>query len=209
MIQTFGLVKSYTKDRKIIFPDFKVQNAEVLLIHGPSGCGKTSLLHILAGLITQDEGSVEFDDQKMEELSDSQRDNFRGKNIGVCLQKPIFIRSLSVLDNLLLSQKISADQIDKDYCLSLLIELNLEHTINQKTNTLSQGEQQRLMLIRALINKPKLILADEPTSSLDDTNTIKLGEILIEQSKTHHASLIVVSHDERLKRIFHNKILLS
>lgn len=209
MVNSTGLIKSYPNGKKIIFPDINIKANESLLIHGPSGSGKTSLLHILAGFVRPDQGSVEINHQKMELLSNVQRDRFRGKFIGVCLQKPIFIHSLTALENIVLYQKLISSQCDKTFILSLFEELKLSDQMHQKTYTLSQGEQQRLMLIRALANKPKLILSDEPTSALDDVNTLNLSTLLTTHCYNHQAALIVVSHDERLKRIFEHKILIG
>ncbi|MEP7195574.1 MAG: ATP-binding cassette domain-containing protein [Saprospiraceae bacterium] len=209
MISTSGLVKTFDNNKSIAFPDLHVAKSDTLLIHGPSGSGKTSLLHILSGLMRQSQGSVDIEGNKLEKLSDVQLDEFRGKNIGICLQRPVFIKSLTVIENLLIAQRIAHQNPDKNYCMSLLNEMGLTQCKDQLTNKLSQGEQQRLMFIRALINKPKLILADEPSSSLDDHNTDLLTNLMIQHSSLHEATLIVVSHDDRLKKMFDNKILLS
>ncbi len=209
MIRVSGLSKQFSSSRKILFPDFQISESDSLLIHGPSGCGKTTLLNILSGLLIPDSGMVWIGDQNLFELSAAQRDHFRGKNIGVCLQHPVFLRSLNVLDNLLFSQHLATNKTNREYCLELIHQLGLQHTLHQSTNTLSQGERQRLMLIRALINKPKILLADEPTSSLDDHNTDLLTELMISQTKLHHCALIMVSHDARLKKLIDQKVFLG
>ncbi|NOT37726.1 MAG: ATP-binding cassette domain-containing protein [Saprospiraceae bacterium] len=207
-VSSKNVIKSFQGGKKIKFPDISLEKGKALLIHGPSGCGKTTLLHLLAGLILPDEGSILIENTELQKLSSSEIDAFRGKNIGICFQKPVFIRSLNVLENLLMTQKLAGVPGDKKICLEILAELGLEKVSQQKTNSLSQGEQQRLVFIRALLNHPKLILADEPSSSLDDENTSRLMELMLSHSKTHGSSLVVVSHDERIKKFFDTKISL-
>ncbi|MCC6815020.1 MAG: ATP-binding cassette domain-containing protein [Saprospiraceae bacterium] len=203
---TKNLSKKFEDGRHLHFPDIELEKSKSLLIHGPSGCGKTTLLHIVGTLIRASSGTLCIHGQHLEKLEARKLDQFRGKNIGICLQKPVFIRSLTVLDNLLITQKLSGTAIDKSYCISLLAQLGLSHTSHQFTHHLSQGEQQRLVFIRALIHKPALILADEPSSSLDDHNAERIIELMQEHTSIHRASLIVVSHDARVKKYFNHTL---
>ncbi|MBK9716139.1 MAG: ATP-binding cassette domain-containing protein [Saprospiraceae bacterium] len=209
MLSTRNLSIRYGKENVITFPDIDVSQKDAFLIHGPSGCGKTTLLHILAGLIKPLTGTVNIFNQNITNLRSSHLDLFRGTNIGICLQRPIFIQSLSVLENLILAQELIGNKKNIKVINEQLNQLKLINKAHQKTYSLSQGEQQRLMFARALINNPKLILADEPTSALDDTNTNIIIELLKNQCQEHHAALVIVSHDERLFSKFQNKIRLK
>ncbi len=209
MLSTRNLSIRYGKENVITFPDIDVSQKDAFLIHGPSGCGKTTLLHILAGLIKPLTGTVNIFNQNITNLRSSHLDLFRGTNIGICLQRPIFIQSLSVLENLILAQELIGHKKNVNVIYDQLSQLQLINKAHQKTYSLSQGEQQRLMFARALINNPKLILADEPTSALDDTNTNIIIELLKNQCHEHHAALVIVSHDERLFSKFQNKIRLK
>ena len=134
-------------------------------------------------------------------------DRFRGKNIGIVFQKPHFINSLTVKENLQLAQYISK-KIDKTRISSLLESLGIEDKANKKTLNLSQGEKQRVAIALAIVNSPKLILADEPTSSLDDLNCDKVINLLKYQAAKYKAKLIIITHDYRLKKHFKNTLSL-
>lgn len=209
ILQTHGLGIDFKNGKSMRFPDLLLVKGETLLIHGPSGCGKTSLLHLLCGLITPTHGSVEILNQNIHNLSKFELDYFRGQHIGICLQKPIFIKSLSVLENLILARQLAGKNKDIKIVSSWLEKFNLLSLKNRKTFSLSLGEQQRLMFIRALVTEPDLILADEPTSSLDDVNAEMIAEVLMTSCRDQKTSLVVVSHDSRLKTKFSNQIILQ
>jgi len=209
ILQTQGLGIDFKKGKSMRFPDLLLVKGETLLIHGPSGCGKTSLLHLLCGLITPTQGIVEILNQNIHKLSKFELDYFRGQHIGICLQKPIFIKSLSVLENLILARQLAGKNKDIKIVSSWLEKFNLLSLKNRKTFSLSLGEQQRLMFIRALVTEPDLILADEPTSSLDDVNAEMIAEVLMTSCRDQKTSLVVVSHDSRLKTKFSNQIILQ
>ncbi len=209
ILQTQNLTKKFSNGKSLQFPDVNLELGNSLLIYGPSGCGKTTLLHLLTSLIRPSSGEIIIDSTKLNLLTPSQRDKFRGKNIGICLQRPVFVRSLTVLENLMLTQKLAGVNIDKNKCQTLLAKLNLSHAKDQLTHTLSQGEQQRLGFLRAFINQAKIIFADEPSSSLDDLNADLVIQMLLEYSKEFKASLVVVSHDIRIKKFFTHQISLA
>ncbi len=208
MIQVQNLKHFYNKDNHIHFPDFEVTKGEQLLLLGQSGCGKTTLLHILGGLLPPSQGSVIINDTSLFELNSSRLDKFRGKNIGIIFQKTHFVKSLTVAENLLLTQQLGGETQSIERIKNLLNPLNIVHKLNEKTKNLSQGEQQRVAIARALINHPQIILADEPTSALDDTNTDEVIQLLEQQAAEHQATLIIVTHDNRLKERFKNRIEL-
>jgi len=208
MLSTSKLSYRYNNENPIVFPDINCAEGEGWLALGQSGCGKTTLLHLLGGLLKPQQGEILIQNKNIGSLSSNELDKFRGKNIGIIFQQSHFVRSLSVMKNLLLAPYFANEGSNKDRAKDLLERLNIGHKANSKTNELSQGEQQRVAIARALMNKPKLILADEPTSALDDVNTNEVIQLLKENAKAENATLIVVTHDNRLKPHFENKIEL-
>ena len=183
------------------FQNIDLKSNENLLIIGNSGVGKTTLMHLLAGLLKSNSGSIKFFDKELSQLSSHQLDRFRKNNIGIVFQRPHFVNSLTVKENLQLAQYI-ANKNDNNRIESILKNLNIFDKSNKKTNQLSQGEKQRASIALAIVNSPKLILADEPTSSLDDTNCSKVIKLLKKQATDFGAQLIVITHDSRLKKHF-------
>ena len=207
MIKTEKIEFSYDNDFIFKFEDIKLKNEENLLILGNSGIGKTTLLHLLSGLLKAKSGSIELYGKELTKLSSFQLDRFRRDNIGIVFQKPHFVNSLTVKENLELAQYI-ADKKDNKRIETILNNLNIFDKINKKTNELSQGEKQRVSIALAIVNSPKLILADEPTSSLDDDNCSNVIKILKKQASDFGAQLIVITHDSRLKKHFKKSIKL-
>ena len=206
MLETKNLRFIYNNDSELSFPDIKTAK-ENLLILGASGVGKTTFLHLLSGLLKPLEGEIDLIGTPISKLTISEMDRFRGKNIGIVFQKPHFINSLTVKENLQLAQYISK-KIDKTRINSLLESLGIEDKANKKTLNLSQGEKQRVAIALAIVNSPKLILADEPTSSLDDLNCDKVINLLKDQAAKYKAKLIIITHDYRLKKHFKNTLSL-
>ena len=206
MLETKNLRFKYDDDSVLSFPDIKTSK-ENLLILGASGVGKTTFLHLLSGLLKPLEGEIDLIGTPISKLTMSEMDRFRGKNIGIVFQKPHFINSLTVKENLQLAQYISK-KIDKTRISSLLESLGIEDKANKKTLNLSQGEKQRVAIALAIVNSPKLILADEPTSSLDDLNCNKVITLLKNQAAKYKAKLIIITPDYRLKKHFKNTLSL-
>lgn len=208
MLQTNNLSFTYSGGTPIAFPDITFAHGEHGLLLGESGSGKTTLLHLLGGLRTPLVGEVLIDKVKINQLSASKLDKFRGRNIGIIFQQAHFVRSLTVAENLKLAQQLAGLKPNQNRVIELLNELNLGHKINAATTDLSVGEQQRVAIARAVINQPKLILADEPTSALDDQNTSKVIQLLKSQAEEVNATLLIVTHDKRLKDEFAKQIEL-
>ncbi|MGR3811816.1 ABC transporter ATP-binding protein [Jiulongibacter sp. NS-SX5] len=187
------------------FPDITCPAGEVLIISGKSGKGKTTLLHLLGGLLRPKSGSVVIGDTDITGLSDRGLDQFRGDHIGIIFQQSHYIAALTVLENLELVANQSHKNTDFQ---SLLDALDMGDTASKLPENLSLGQQQRLSIARSLINNPLLLLADEPTSSLDDENCDAVAQLLKAQAEEKEASLIIVTHDQRLKDIFPNHIEL-
>ena len=207
MVRTKDLKFNYDNQTSFSFKDINLKTGENLLILGNSGIGKTTLLHILSGLLKSKSGSIELFGNEITEFSSHELDKFRRDNIGIVFQKSHFINSLTVRENLELAQYI-ADKKDSDRIANILKNLNIFDKINKKTNQLSQGEKQRVSIALAIVNSPKLILADEPTSSLDDDNCSNVIRLLKKQATDFGAQLIVITHDSRLKKHFKKSIEL-
>lgn len=208
MIKTKELTFSYQEKVNFNFPDIQIENGETLLITGGSGKGKTTLLHLLGGLLRPKSGVVSINETSIGTLSDKKLDQFRGKNIGLVLQQSHFVEAFSVLENITMASWLASGKKSEEKAKSLLKQLDLEDQTHKLTSQLSIGQQQRVSIARALINEPKLLLADEPTSSLDDENAFKVADLLSNLSKEYKTSLIIVTHDQRLKDRFPNQISL-
>ncbi|MEL6863986.1 MAG: ATP-binding cassette domain-containing protein [Bacteroidota bacterium] len=209
MLRTENLTFSYDGQQELHFPDINCQQGANCLLLGQSGSGKTTLLHLLGGLRSPQEGKVIIKDTDLGQLSTEALDRFRGQHIGIVFQQSHFIRSLSVLQNLAIAQYLSGTPSDPQRQLHLLERLNIAYKKDAHPETLSQGEQQRLAIARALINKPELILADEPTSALDDQNCEEVTQLLETQAREENATLLIVTHDNRLKSRFDQQIVLD
>ena len=207
MVKTELLKFSYDGKKYFDFPDINLDSGENLLIIGNSGIGKTTLLHLLAGILKPESGSISISGTDISKFSDTELDKFRGDNIGIVFQKPHFISSLTINENLKLAQYLSPSKISGD-AKKILESLNIKDKYQQKPNQLSEGEKQRASIALALINSPSLILADEPTSSLDDFNCNNVIKLLKKQANDHKAQLIVITHDARLKKHFKNNLNL-
>ena len=189
-------------------PDVFCQAGNTLLVTGNSGKGKTTYLHILAGLLKPSSGQVTIDNIDVTKLSEQKTDAFRGKNIGVVFQKSHFIASLTVLENLEMASWLATGKKHTKRAKNLLEKLDVLDQATKLVSQLSVGQQQRVSIARALMNKPKVLLADEPTSSLDDKNAEKVIDLLENLAKEYQAALLIVTHDSRIKQRFTNQITM-
>ena len=207
MIETKAVKFNYNNQVSFNFPDISLNKNENLLIIGSSGIGKTTLLHLLAGLLQSNSGSINLYGQDISKLTQHQIDKFRGQNIGIVFQKPHFVNSLTVKENLQLAQYLG-NKKDDSRIVDILSSLDILDKENKNPKKLSQGEKQRASIAMAIVNSPKLILADEPTSSLDDENCERVIKLLKKQASDFNAQLIVITHDNRLKKHFKKSIKL-
>jgi ABC-type lipoprotein export system ATPase subunit len=174
------------------------QGAQWLVI-GPSGSGKTTLLHVLAGILRPSAGSVGVAGQDLTALRAQQLDRFRGQHIGIVLQRLHLIPSLGVMDNLLLAQYLAGLPQDRGRVREVLKTLDLGGKENAYPHELSFGQAQRVAVARAVVNRPKLLLADEPTSNLDDARCLQALELLQSMARACDATLVIATHDQRIR----------
>jgi len=209
MIQIDNLTFHYKKEEHLFsFPNVVLDEDENLLILGKSGIGKTTLLHLLAGLLKPVSGKIVINRVDINAISNSKLDTFRGQHIGLVFQKKHAIQSLSVLENLQARIFLSGKSINNTEIDLLLEQLGISNCKNSKINTLSEGQLQRLSIAMAVIHNPQIILADEPTASLDNENCKIVIELLLKQAKLTNANLIVITHDHRIKSLFSNSMTL-
>jgi putative ABC transport system ATP-binding protein len=208
IISAENITFSYNKEQSFILPDLYCSAGSTILITGDSGKGKTTYLHILAGLLKPSTGKILIDGTDIVALSEGKNDKFRGQNIGLVFQKSHFISSLTVLENLEMASWLANGNKNTARAKKLLEQLDIKSQENKIPSQLSIGQQQRVSIARALMNEPKVLLADEPTSSLDDKNAEKVIELLTSLSKEYKAALIIVTHDSRIKERFINQITL-
>lgn len=208
MISTKNITFSYKKDQIFHMPDIFCQAGNTILVTGNSGKGKTTYLHILAGLLKPNSGEIVIDGKNIVGLKESKADKYRGKHIGVVFQKAYFIAALTILENLEMASWLANGKKHTKKAKELLQKLDILDQANKLPSQLSIGQQQRVSIARALMNEPKVLLADEPTSSLDDSNADKVINLLESLSKEYNAALIIVTHDSRIKQRFTNQITM-
>lgn len=189
--------------------EFELDAKSNVLVVGPSGCGKTTLLHLIAGLLLPSGGRVLVDGQDLAQLSPAARDRFRGQHVGIVLQQFHLLPTLTALQNLLVAQSIAGLPVDRAAARTMLQSLDVNDRVDAFPHQLSVGQQQRVAIARALVNRPKLLLADEPTSSLDDEACSLVADLLLEATKRQGASLLIATHDMRLKSLIARQLVLS
>ena len=208
MISIGGLTYSYNNQKRISFNDFTIQQGGHWLLLGESGSGKTTLLHLLGGLLKSLHGKITVKGTDITQLSESALDRFRGQHIGFIFQKNHLISALSVKNNLLMAPVLAGMKQDENRVDEVLGQLALIEKKDSFIKTLSQGQAQRVAIARAVLNKPSVIFADEPTSALDDRNCERVIDLLLEASTQNNATLVVATHDQRLKSKIKNQIQL-
>jgi putative ABC transport system ATP-binding protein len=187
-------------------PSWSLNNGDQVFVHGPSGGGKSTLLGMLSGLLVPNKGQITVLGQRLDNMSNRQRDRFRAQNIGYVFQQFNLMPYLNAIDNVLLATQFSPKKHTvalKDEIKNLFNELNIsDKDWNRPTRELSIGQQQRVAIARALINKPQLLIADEPTSSLDEANKDAFMQLLMPIVTENKTTLLFVSHDLSLSNYF-------
>jgi len=185
-------------------PAFRLEDGEHVGLVGGSGTGKTTLLHLIAGILAPDSGSIVFRFNSpaasgagvdITKLSEAARDVFRGQNIGYIFQTHHLLPGFTALENVLLGMSFTGRASDPKWAKHLLTEVGLEDRLNYRPAKLSVGQQQRVAVARALANRPRLVLADEPTGALDPKNAQQVLDLIRRLTTEVGASLMLVSHD--------------
>ncbi len=179
------------------------------LITGASGSGKTTLLYAIAGLISVMSGKMMVGGADIGKLSEAERDHFRGQHIGMIFQTLHLVKSLTVLDNLLLASYLAGVPPQHQRASEVLKKLDIHDKRDELPERLSQGQAQRVAIARAVLHRPALILADEPTSSLDDSACETVINLIKEVAQDTGAALVISTHDSRVKSHFGNVINLG
>jgi len=183
-------------------PELRIARGEKVALIGPSGSGKTTLLNLVAGILLPERGRVRTDDIQVNELSDAQRREFRISHIGFVFQDFKLLDYLSVMDNILHPYRITpALRLDSEVrvrATDLARQMDIDDKLHRHARALSQGEQQRTAICRALLPRPKLILADEATGNLDPENKLRILDLLFDRVDEHGATLLAVTHDHEL-----------
>lgn len=197
-----GITHRYPGGETLQFADLNIPAGQHTLILGNSGSGKTTLLHILSGLLRPQAGSVQIDGQELYDLSPRKLDTYRGQRIGLIFQEAHLVKSLTVKENLQIAQRFAGGRVDPIRIQEVLTQLELDHKAHGYPSKLSRGQMQRAAIARAVVNHPAILVADEPTASLDDQNTDRVLDLLLTQASQHGATLIIATHDKRVKTRF-------
>jgi ABC-type lipoprotein export system ATPase subunit len=183
--------------RVVDVPAFTLNDREQVALRGESGSGKTTLLHLIAGILKADHGTIRIAGREMTGLSEAGRDQLRAQAIGYIFQTFNLLQGCTCLENVLLGMKFGPG-IDRPFAEELLQRVGLSDKLRHLPRQLSVGQQQRVAVARALANRPKLVLADEPTGNLDHVNAAASLKLIREACRENGAALLLVSHDREV-----------
>ena len=202
LLRVENLSKSYGKGEAKVDAlkniNLSIKKGEFVAIVGPSGSGKSTLLHLLGGVDKPTSGNVFINDINIYDLKEKNLAIFRRRNVGLIYQFYNLIPVLTVKENILLPAELDNRKIDKEYLEDLLKTLDLKERENHLPSELSGGQQQRTSIGRALINRPSIVLADEPTGNLDSKNSKEIVELLKVSVKKYNQTLIMITHDTNI-----------
>ncbi|MEM9827914.1 MAG: ABC transporter ATP-binding protein [Planctomycetota bacterium] len=183
-------------------PKFEIQAGEQIALIGQSGGGKTTLLHLIAGLLAADSGSIRFTNIELTRLSEQGRDRFRASNIGYVFQTFNLLPAFTAIENVKLGMTFGRSKADPERARSLLDQVGLGDRIDYRPDQLSVGQQQRVAIARALAGKPKLLLADEPTANVDPHSAESVLELIRNRCREEGISMLCVTHDMKVAEQF-------
>ena len=211
MIQTEGITKSFGSLQVLKGIDLTIGEGEIVAIIGPSGAGKTTLLQIIGTLDAPDSGKLYINGTETVRLSEEKLAAFRNRNIGFVFQFHQLLPEFTALENVMIPALIAREKqaVAEKRAKEILDFMNLTDRMSHKPNELSGGEKQRVAVARALINNPSVILADEPSGSLDTKNKEELHKLFFDLRNQMHQTFVIVTHDEQLAtdtdRVIHIK----
>jgi putative ABC transport system ATP-binding protein len=209
LVEARGL--SHVRDGRTVMAigDWQLEPGRHALLLGPSGSGKSTFINIVTGLLTPSHGSISVAGEPMSTLPPAGRDALRRRTIGLVFQTLRLIPALSVAGNLALAQTLATGRADEAEIARLIDRVGLSHRAQARPRQLSQGEGQRAAIARALVTRPRLLVADEPTSALDDANAEKMISLMFETAEATGATLLVATHDGRIAPRFANRLHLA
>ena len=184
---------------------FNLAAGEQLALRGESGSGKTTFLNLIAGILAADSGRVAIDGAEMTALAESRRDRLRAEKLGYIFQTFNLLQGYTVLENVVLGMSFGPRGADRAHAREMLERVGLGHRLDHFPRQLSTGQQQRVAVARALANRPKLVLADEPTGNLDRKHAREALALIREVCREQHAALLLVSHDEEVLGAFERR----
>ncbi len=201
MLNVVDLTKSFTAPEGgrveiVRVPRFELAAGEQRALRGESGSGKTTFLHLIAGILAADGGRAEIDDVDMAALPEAKRDRLRADKLGYIFQTFNLLQGYTVLENVLLGMSFGPRGVDRAHAIEMLGRVGLAHRLGHFPRQLSTGQQQRVAVARALANRPKLVLADEPTGNLDRVSSKEALALIREVCRENGAALLLVSHDD-------------
>ncbi len=211
MIQVVDVSKSFGSLQVLKNIHITINQGEIVSIVGPSGAGKTTLLQIIGTLDRPDSGIISFNGVEVGKMREKHLSDFRNKNIGFVFQFHQLLPEFTALENVIIPALIGKTKESKarEYAKELLDMMGLSARINHKPNELSGGEKQRVAVARALINNPAVILADEPSGSLDSENKAELHNLFFELQRSMNQTFVIVTHDEQLASITDRTIYMQ
>ena len=208
MFELVGVLHRYGAVTAVEVPEWRAGAGEAWLLAGQSGSGKSTVLHILAGLTRPTVGTVTVNGTDIAALSESARDRWRGRYVGLVPQRLHLVGALDVRDNLRLAHTLAGLPVDDHRITALLEAVGVIELSRRFPSQLSQGQAQRVAIARAVVNRPALVLADEPTGNLDDAHAAQALELLRGQAIEAGATLVVASHDARVRSLLPNLFTL-
>ena len=215
VIEAKAVVKTYDtgniKVHALRGVSLKVKRGEMVAIMGPSGCGKTTLLNNLSGLDDFDEGSVTINGQDITRMPDDKKTEFRAKDMGFVFQTYNLLPVLSSVENVELPLIVSGTKpkVAREMALASLDKVNLRDWANQRPSQLSGGQRQRVTIARALVNRPSIMWADEPTGALDSKTATEIMDLIVELNQTANQTCVIVTHDPKVAARCHRTIHMA
>ena len=211
MIKVEGLYKKYGQVEILKGVSFEIKTGEVIAITGPSGAGKSTLLHIIGTLDKADKGQIWYDNLDIITLNDNKLAKFRNQEIGFVFQAHHLLPEFSAIENVMLPALLNKENFtkSKERAMGLLDLLGLKDRVEHKPTELSGGEQQRVAVARALINNPKVILADEPSGNLDSSNANDLHQLFFTLREKFGQTFVIVTHSPQLAELADRRINIA